>query len=143
MRVDEQESEWARPPCGREATEQQGAVAPDDEWEVFVREDRCHRIPDARHHRCQATRIDEQRPGVALRRRIRERDVSVVVDVPVPSERLDETRLAKRCGRMSHAIDRPRRVRRHAEQSDAAMDRTYTGCEDASCTLERARERSS
>jgi hypothetical protein len=92
-------------PGGSETSQQDGAVAADNEREAAVVQDRSDGIPNASHHRRQATRIDEVCLGVAFRGRIRERHVAIVVYFPVLSEPLNKAGLAERGGCTSDTID--------------------------------------
>ena len=64
---------------GREAPEQQRAIATDDQREVLVLEDRRDRFSNTGDEGTEAIRIDDVGPRITCRRRVGQRDVPVVV----------------------------------------------------------------
>jgi hypothetical protein len=118
--VDEQETDSVPSRGRREAPEQQGAIAADDQREVPVMEDRRDRISNTGDERIEAVRIDDVGPRFTCRRRIGQRDVPVVVYLRVPMEGIDQTLVPQHEWGTCDSVDPARRVRRHTEQTDRA-----------------------
>lgn len=70
MSVDEQETDSVSSRGRREAPEEQGAIAPDDQREVPVMEDRRDRFSNTGDERIEAVRIDDVGSRITRRRRV-------------------------------------------------------------------------
>jgi len=70
MSIDEQETDSVAPRCRRETSQQQGAIAADNQRGMTVAQDRCDCFPDPRHEDTEAIRVDDTGLRVPRRRRV-------------------------------------------------------------------------
>ena len=82
---------------GRQASEQQGTFTADYEWNVTVADRLSDQSTNCTDHCCKVGRRDKSRGWISLRVRFRQCDVSVVVDVGNPLQRLDQPSSAEGC----------------------------------------------
>jgi hypothetical protein len=120
MTVDEQEPDPLVRSGGEEAAQQQRTVAADDEREPSIAEDHLDRVADQGHEASEPARIDEIGLRVALGEGVRQGDVTVVVQVRQPLERLNQAGPpeGRRCA--GHTVDGPARVTGNSDEADGS-----------------------